>query len=241
MADSDGSFPARRPGNLVTTAIFAGFLMASLAGLAGCQTAAVAISAVQGGPTNAAAYALPEARTAILVDDPQQLLEDPSIARQIGTTAMFYLEENKALKEEHVVPPRAVVRLQNMAGRAWSRMPIDEIGRRLEAQQMIYVKVVQIRFRTDEQLYRPEIALEIKVIDATTGERLWPEAPPLLEAGNAPPGQRVAVQLDYETRAGRFADDATPGDLARRLADEAGLAVARLFYDWKPDPVGSDL
>lgn len=241
MAEADP--PPHRRRRITRSAValaWAGVWLVSAA-LTGCQSAAIAVSAVQGAPTNPAVYPLPQVRTAAVVDDPQQRLEDPSIARQIGTTTMFYLEHHEALLPAQVVAPRDVTRLQNMAGRAWSRLPIDEIGRRLDAAQVIYIKVAAVRFRTDEQLYRPEITLEVKVIDALSGDRLWPPAPPLLEAGQTAPGHRVAVQLDYETRAGRFADDATPGDLARRLADEAGLAVARLFYDWKAEPVGSSL
>ncbi len=215
--------------------------MVGLLGSMGCQTAMLAASAVQGPPKVDAKFTLPAKPTAIVVDDPRDLLDNPAIARQIGTTAMHYLRINEVLLPEMLIASREVTRLENMAGRQWSMLPIDEIGRRVGAEQVIYVKVLRVAFKTDEQLYRPEVTLETKVISCVDGSRLWPEPPPLADRENSAPGHTLTVKLDYETRASRYADDATPADLARRLADESGLAVARLFYRWAVDPVGSNL
>ena len=209
--------------------------------LAGCEAAAVAVSAVQGPPKVDALFELPPRPTAILVDDPQDLLNNPGVARQIGTTAMYYLQLNEALTPEQIIAAREVTRLEAVVGRQWAGMPLDEIGRRVGAKQIIHVKITSVTFKTDEQLYRPEATLEVKVIDCEDGSRMWPESPPLPDADRPTPGQRVEVKLAYETRAGRYADEATPADLARRLADEAGLKVARLFYRWSQEPVGSSL
>ena len=216
-------------------------LSAVLLAAAGCQNAAILAQAVGGPEKTEALFVLPDEPTLVLVDDPRHLLDNPSLARQIGSTAVYYLTLHEALPKAEFVDPRELSKLEAQLDKQWPTTPIDEVGRRLGAKQVIYAKVTQVQFQAAEGLYRPEATLEVKVLDTADAKRLWPEAPPLPDPKHPEPGHRFSVKLDYETRTGRNTNSSTPDDLARRLADEAGLGLARIFYTWKGDAPGSSL
>ncbi|MEM9420795.1 MAG: hypothetical protein AAGA25_17345, partial [Planctomycetota bacterium] len=114
-------------------------------------------------------------------------------------------------------------------------------GRRLGAEQVIHVKINSARFHVFDTLNRPEASIEVKVIDVVESKRAWPESPALPDPENTPPGHMIFIKDNYESRDSRYVGDSTPDDLARRLADDAGLKVARLFYKWQRDAPGSSL
>ncbi|MEM9883331.1 MAG: hypothetical protein AAF800_10475 [Planctomycetota bacterium] len=219
-----------------------------VSGGVGCQGPAVVAAAIAGGEKVEAAYRLPDAATLVMVDDPQNLLSNPRLARQVATTAIHYMTFHEALGSAEFIDPRRLNRLEAELDRQWEQTPIDEVARRLGAQQVVYARVESVTMHVADTLYRPEATLEVKVLATPSGDdaatsRLWPEAPVLGTADGEPaaPGHRVRVGLDYVSRDSRFVGDATPDDLARRLADEAGLHLGRLFYDWKRPEPGSTL
>ena len=82
----------------------------------------------------------------------------------------------------------------------------------------------------------PPLRLDVKVIDATTGARIWPP-----ESVAAPDGHPVVVQATMAQRRARLAGKETPRQTLDQLADAAGLALGQLFYDWTPPPPGKNL
>jgi hypothetical protein len=212
-----------------------------LLGQLGCEAAAIAVATVGGPERVPPQFVLEDRPTLVMVDDPQHRLDNPSLARQIGTTAVYYLQTQEVLEDAPLIDPRQLGRLEVLLDRDWPTTPIDEIGRRLGAEQVIHAKVVSVTYRDGDGVYRPEGVMEVKVIDATNGRRLWPEAPPLLEPGQTVPGQRVSARLDPD--AGLSASDARDnrGDAGRRLADELGQVLARQFYEWRREEPGASL
>ncbi len=228
--------PARRP----LAALACLLSMGGACGLAGCEGVALVADAVQNGEPVEALYVLPDRPTAVLVDDTTNRL-GPRATGQIATTAIHYLRANKALSKARFIEPREVARLESQLGRAWPTTPIDAIGRRLDAEQIIYARIISTSSKVAENLYRPEATLEVKVIQAKDAKRLWPHKGPIVDPKNPAPGYTLKIVLDYETRDSRYVGDATPDDISRRLADKAGLDLARLFYHWKLDPPGGRL
>ena len=206
--------------------------------LTGCEGAAAIVSVISGPDVVPAKYVLPDQTTAVLIDDPKHFLDNPSLARQIGTTAVHYLQRNDALNEAEFIEPNQVARLERQLSREWATTPIDQIGRELGADQVIYAKIVAASGQVEGDLFRPVATLEAKVIRSEDGKRLWPAVGPLTDP-NAPatPGYRFTVEMEYHTRQGPRGSRGTPSDLQRRLADELGLKLARIFHDWKrPEP-----
>lgn len=214
---------------------------ALLLSLPACEPGAVLVDAIQGPEKVQPLYLLPDVPTLIMVDDPKHLLNNPGLARQIATTAIHYLEFNEVLPTASFVDPKELAKLESELGNRWATTPIDEIGRRLGAQQIIYAKINSARFHFAETLYRPEATIEVKVINADDGQRLWPEPPALVDPTNLPPGHLIQIKDHYVSRDSRYVGDSTPDDLARRLADDAGLRLARLFYQWQKDQPGASL
>lgn len=215
------------------TIVFAAFLT-------GCSAAAVAVSAVQGPEKVPPQFELPDRATLVLVDDPNRLFENAGLARQVGSTAVYYLKTHKALTEAGFIEPREIARLEALLDREWSSTPIDEIGRRLGAQQVIHAKVTSVAFVTEDGAFRPHASLEAKVIDVETG-RLWPARSPLDDPSELGPGVVVTTQLAADP--GRTArDNGQPmSEVGRHLADEMGLNLAQLFYTWRKAEPGSGL
>jgi len=211
-----------------------------LAAATGCETGALIVAAVQGPETVAPHFQLPDVATLVLVDDPDNLLNNSNLSRQIGATAVHYMKFHKALETAEFIEPKAVARLESRLSKAWSATPIDQIARKLNAKQIIYAKVTDVQTDLTETLYRPRVSLEVKVITADA-ERLWPAPPALVDPQKTTPGSPLNIRLNFASRASRKIGDATPDDLSRRLADEAGLALGRLFYEWEVPEPGSDL
>lgn len=224
----------------IRTAVFI-FACVSMTALPGCEGPALVAEAIRGPEKVPPAYVLPDAPTLIMVDDPQHHLDNPGLARQIATTAIHYLRFHEALPESEFIEPREMAKLEAQLADQWPSTPIDEVGRRLDAQQVIHAKVQSVTLHVAESLYRPEAQLEIKVVSAETGERLWPPAPPLADPDRPTPGHTINIQLDYVSKESRYVGDSTPDDLARRIADEAGLRVAQLFYEWRRPAPGAGL
>jgi len=217
------------------------FTLSVLPALSGCEQAAVMVEAVRGPEKIEPLYVLPDVPTLVMVDDPNHLLNNPGLARQIATTSIHYLKFHEALPTATFIDPKKLVKLEAEIGDRWTATPIDEIGRRLGAKQVVYAKINSAKFHFADTLYRPEATIEVKVIDSGTGQRLWPEAPALADPGRATPGHLIQIKDQYLSRDSRYVGDSTPDDLARRLADDAGLLLARLFYPWQADAPGSSL
>ncbi|MEM8737479.1 MAG: hypothetical protein AAGG38_03235 [Planctomycetota bacterium] len=202
----------------------------------GCEYVAV-IARASENPMKPPTYVLPDETTLVMVDDPKHLLSNPGLTRQVATTAVHYLNHHKVLPTATFIEPRRLAALESRLGHRWNQTAIDTIAKELGAQQVIYAKVVSVNTQVAETLYRPEGELEVKVLRARDNVRLWPEAVTLPDPDRPQPGHRLKIRLDHVTSDSQFAGDATPDDLSRRLADEAGLRLAELFHESrKPQP-----
>lgn len=207
----------------------------------GCEGPAAVMDAFQNGEPVAALYILPDVRTVVVVDDPKNFMGNPGLVRQIGTTAVHFLRHEQALETAEFVEPRDIALLEARLDEKWTSMPIAEIGRRLGAEQVIYARIKQVTMHVAGNVYRPEAVLDVKVLQSADGKRLWPNATALPDPEKAAPSHTLTIQMKYETRDSRYFGDATPDDLARKLAERIGQELAQLFYDWRRPPAGQTL
>lgn len=195
--------------------------------LAGCQFPAMLIANMPQSKVPAE-YEPKDRPTLVLVDDPQEQLPTGHLAKRVAD------EVADQLKREEVVSRFIELdRLEALELEAedFDRWAIDEVGRRLGAEQVIYILVEEFEFNETPQTYRPAGSMRVKVVDVETGERLYPE--------DDRRGRAVSDKLFYKQKLGgdtRGEESLYGRSLALRLADQA----AKLFYKHKPRPVGSE-
>ena len=204
----------------------------------GCGSEGYLSHLINGPDKVPAVYTLEEQPTLILVDDPADLFNDPNIALTVAINIEFNLNQNKVLVGK-TIPAREIANLQAKAGDRFKTMPVDQIGRELGAEQVLYVLIDDITMEQVPGVYRPKATVQVKVIDAAAGRRLFPNPP----APNQPPsdmpvrGHPVVTELHY-----KGPNQGSQGALSllrRQLAEVLGRDIARQFYRWKPPEIGS--
>ena len=219
--------------------------------LTACTFGTLVHEAVHGPPATPALFTLPDRATLVLVDADTGpataagpgagTLDDPALPHRVAAVARHHLRFHRAPATAVLVDDAAVTRLEARLGDRWSATPITEIGRRLKADQVIYARLAGAD-RTDalrDDGHVAALRLRVKVLDVATGDRLWPPAAAGL--GHRTADHTLNVVATVEQRRRRLEGKATAGDTHRALADDAGRALAQLFYDWTPPPPGERL
>lgn len=204
----------------------------------GCTLGGIVDQAINGPTPTPAVFVLPDRVTAVLVDDPDRTLIDPRVPRTIGAVALHHMRFHGAPATAALVGADQVARLEARLGDAWHATPIDDIGRRLQSEQIVYARLTPIGLDTHrgDEGGVPSLRLDVKIIDTATGARVWPP-----EAVAAPDGYAVVVRATIAQRRARLAGKETPRQTLDHLTDAAGLALGQLFYDWTPPPPGREL
>lgn len=196
----------------VLAAVFAG----------GCNIFGPAVYFLGGPAKTKALYKLDAKRpTVVFVDDRSNKVPRRATRMVIAQEAERTLAGEKVVQELISTQSAALAASQDKE----KATPISEIGRSVSAEVVIYATVDQFSLTTDGQRYSPIAVLRVKVIDATSDTRLWPDDPN---------GAVVRVQLPPKTSelpstsAARFtAED--------ELAKQTGLELAWVFVDHLPD------
>lgn len=216
--------PHARTGARTRAAALAAGVAASAIALAGCNIVAPVFYAVHGPGKVEAAYELPNRPTVILVDDPGSRVSQRRLRAQIGDVAQRYLLEKKVLTD--MVDTRAALALASQPPPVGEKpMSVAAIGRNVEAEVVIYVVLKEFLPNGTAPDYSPRVTMDVKVLDALAGERLWPGA------SVHDPG--FTFTLNIPTRPGRVQNPTTTADaLAREseLATLAGRGLAQLFH-----------
>lgn len=209
--------------------------LAFLAALGGCEAPAfIAETAGIGGKVKPV-FDLPNRPTLVLVDDPQNHLGDPTLRTVIAANVAHHLADQKVITSKPIAGKEVTELAARVGQDAFSRMPIAQVGRELGAEQVLYIDVEAVSLQPAPGMYRPTASLEIKVVDVATNTRLYPEPPPLEDPTAPKRGRSLTVQLRYDKTL-RAQSRGLDAEMARRLAERIGLEVARLFYEYKPEP-----
>jgi len=204
--------------------------LAALLTQTGCE--GVAAAAVVFRDTDIkAVYTLPDRSMAVLVDDPKNQLRDVNGPGRVIANTTYHLHQNRrkaSLSQETEIFGVSDLRaLQREVGASdFATMPVDEVGRRLGAEMVLYAEVLSAGARVAGELYKPNAIVEVKLINAEDGRRIWPN--PGSDLGGPGPGFVKQIEEEYETT------DITNRDiefeLMRKLAEEIGKEIAQLFY-----------
>jgi hypothetical protein len=212
-----------------STSKLAGFVLAiALLTGAGCELFGPIFEA---GRTNPAQYTLPEERTtAILVDDPQNLLTDSAMRGVIASRIKFDLEQNKV--KTTVIDPSKVNMLESELMDAYATTPTDVIGRKLGADQVISVVIEEYMLRQSPGTFKPKLQARVKVIDVVEGKRLFP--PLLADNPEDPTSARKGWLVNTTLRESAPLEQGRSEEavMQKKMSERLGRDVARLFFKW---------
>lgn len=202
-----------------------------------------AIATIASGPrTNPAVFPLPSHRTLVFIDDPRESFTNPQMKTVIASQIVFQLKDNEVLAADQVVDLAELRAIQNELDDDFEKTAIDRIGRMVEADQVLYVRINAVAIRQQDTLYRPAASLDVTVIDAFERKRLFPPTHEFVTGataqGQAPPAYRMTVTMEYDGVDTSLTSRSSDIAARQKLAEKIGLDVARLFYDWKDDEPG---
>ncbi|BAM02409.1 hypothetical protein [Phycisphaera mikurensis] len=230
-------------------AVLAAALALGSLSLPGCEAVAVPFLLLRSHKVEAVAR-LPPGSVAVLAEAAPGLpAGDPrvrSFTDQVAATAGQHLATNlrplqrradgSPKKGQAVVDGRRVARERERDAAAFAALPLDALPARLGVDTLVFVEVQALRLPNAADagmtgaLVVPAASGTVRVVDAR-GVQLFPRREDADAGGflGGPAGRPFSVDL----RARRIGEDAAdPANVRRDLADAAGLAVARLFYDW---------
>jgi hypothetical protein len=197
----------------------AALLTAALLVAPGCNVVGPVFYAVHGPDKVQPLYTLdPTRSTLILVDDPASTVGERSLRAEMADTATNILLQKEITTNMIDPRPALVLATKQTDGKP---MSITEIGRAVEADVVVYVLLTEFTTSADGNALMPACSMRVKILDARTGQRLFPP--------DDPKGVPVALRPEY--RAGDLeGSSAAEADAERELAQKAGLAIAQLFY-----------
>lgn len=205
--------------------------------LVGCGGEGYFSHLVSGGDKVPALYTLEERPTLILVDDPADRFADPNLPLTVAINIEHHLKQNEVLVDK-IIAQRKVADLQAKHGLDFASMPVDRVGRELEAEQVIYVLIDDVALENVPGVFRPKATAQVKVIDVKTGRRLFPNPPAPNQPIETTPtrGHPIVTEMSY--KGSDINSRGTLTQLKRQLAETVGRDAARLFYKWKPPEIG---
>lgn len=199
--------------------------------LASCNIVGPMSYLAMGQPKQDAEYVLEDKSTVVFVDDRRNIISRTSIRRRIGDRATQDLLDQEVITD--AVDPNAAIQLARQEPHD-APMPLDQLGRELEAPQVIYVEIIDFRSMDEPGRPRPTAACRVRVIDAETQQRLFPD-PESDDVG------RVLQTNMREVSPEMYETVSSIRQLEEMLADELGAEIARLFYRHTPRELGSNL
>jgi len=197
---------------------------------AGCNIVGPVAVALSPPPSNEAEIELPDRPTVVFVDDRKNVLNDRGLRIVIGNEISTILMEQEVLTQ--TISTSSVLRILGEE-RHGELMSIAEIGRQVDAEQVIYVELMSFSVARSAEGFRALSQVQVKVIDAVNNVRLYPTGDEGSEARTLlvelPRDQALQPLLTRSTA--REAEET----LAMRIADK----VSKLFYKHLVRPLGS--
>lgn len=216
---------------LITSVPAAALAALFIACAAGCNIAGPALYFLHGPDKTPAVFTLDKHKsTVVFIDDRTNRIPSRATRDLIGITA-----EEALLAEDVVADMVQSRKIQTVVARERYGKPlgIAEVGRAVDAKVVVYAWVDQFTLSTDGQTFAPTAALRIKVIDAESGQRLFPgpDTDGWFAFSVAVPAQQGVAP---DTSALRQRSE-------QSLARYTGQSLARLFYEHFSEKSPADL
>lgn len=203
-------------------------LLASAVG--GCKMLSAGAYLVEGPPDVPAVHELDASRPTVLFMDDRKSELSTRLRRTIAETAEEEMLKKGVVKEGKLISWRSAQRAT--AGESSDELvSIVEVGRRVDAEVVIYVSVSSFSLTGSDGGIAPNARLDVKVLDAAENKRLFPQSddPYELEvqmpqSASDPPSNRS------EARA-----------LSKSVAAYTGVELARMFYTYEKQGMDTGL
>jgi len=211
--------------NLPMPRYLTAILLLMLTCLAGCNVVGAVQYAAMGPPRQEAMYVPPKRPTLVLVEN----YKTPSaVAMDADRLAMLVGQELAAQQVAPIVDQAHLSALRERKGSEFRNMRISEIGRAVQADQVIYINLVESEVQQTAGLLKAVIAVRVKVVDAHTGETLWPK------------DSADGYLISNETPVVRPEENVTESTIRAQMLALTARHVGRLFYSWKPSGFGDE-
>jgi hypothetical protein len=193
--------------------------LAALALPAGCNIVGPAYYLIHGPEKTKKLFALDEKKTTVIfIDDRQNRVPRRALRLTMGQEAEKTLLKQKVVKD--MVSAESALLAAGTEHRG-QPVPISEVGAAVKADIVIYATVDSFGLSPDGESFAPAARLRVKVIDAPSDTRLWPEnesgyplvVKPVLTAKEVPTSLSARYKAEDE------------------LAQLTGVELAQLFYN----------
>jgi hypothetical protein len=193
--------------------------------LAGCNILGAAAYKVAGEPDVPAEFELAKRPTVVMVEN----FRHPDLA---AADAEFIAQrvQERLMKKDLVPVVRAekIIELRGKGMGAFRKMTVKDVARAVEAEQVLYISFEAGGFASmgGGSTVQGRAVVKVKVIDAATGDTLWP--------GAVSDGRSVS----FETSPADGTDRTSTTDLRYKLYDGLAARAVRLFHKFKPSEQG---
>ena len=214
--------------------IFAVVTAALLAGTAGCMLLSAGAKILE--PPVKARFKFAETPLLVVVDDPQHVLGTPDVARRLAGAIIHELTKNDAAK--NIIPEEKLIAASHATGDDFMKIPLDKLGRNLGAKQVLNVNVERGAIMGSPGVLRPTLEVRVRVVDADTGARLFPDDK---GGNNDDPMRSVRGLAVTSTLNFKSAGDDPRQDILKateKIIHRTARDVGRLFYDYISDEPG---
>lgn len=210
------------------------FLLTAIAGFAAlcagsCNIAVPAAYVLYGPPKIEARTELDASRrTVVFIDDPMNVVPKRALRVAMGQAAERRILEKKLVGKDNLVSSVAIMRVASSES-VEAQSSVVDLGRKVGAEVVIHVQMLKWTLASEPSHLSPAAGATVKIIDAVSNKRIWPEQASGYAFGAEIPPQTEVTSL-------------TPGDRSkweRALAERFGQSLAELFYTHERDPLSN--
>jgi hypothetical protein len=206
-------------------------LLAAVLTLPGCE--AFSFLAQPFDTSTAAIYEIKDLPTAILVEDPNNYVGDPNLKGVIAEYIAADLIKGDAVSKTNIIPLKAVMAKEQLLGKEYATKPIDEIGRMLNAKQVIHVYIEAASLNLEGGVMKPAMQLRIRLIDCVTGRRLFPKPEDAEQQDAATVERGFGVMVSMPVRVSPDDEPTIAAKSMETLAIRTGKRIGWIFHEHK--------
>ncbi len=180
-------------------------------------------------PEQEALFELPDVPTVVFIDDRMNALPYTRLRRIIADKVTDELLSRELLTT--MISPRDVMRVSATNDKYNELLPINELGKAVDATVVIYIEMTLFDLTNDGQTANPIASCSIRVVDVENRARLFP-----LETGSL----NISDKLDH-IAPNRMSSSSEARKLAEELAIELADSIAKVFYTHTIGRLGENL
>jgi hypothetical protein len=202
---------------------------------AGCNIVAPIAYIIEGPPKVPAEYTLLDRPTVVFVDDRGSVI--PANARAIRRSIADKVSEELMVRKlvTVTISPRDAMALASARDKHGELMAIDEIGREVGAEQILYIEMISFALTPDGVIPKPTAVCQVRLIDTQERARLYPQGD---DGGQVARTLQASLpELDPTT----FNSAASRLKIYEALADVTGDQITKLFYEHEKKELGGQL